>query len=72
MADSKISALPASTTPLAGTEVLPIVQGGTTKQVSIANLTAGRAISALSLTLTGSPLAATSGGTGSSLSLIHI
>ena len=46
MADTKISALPASTTPLAGTEVLPIVQSGTTKQVSIANLTAGRTISA--------------------------
>jgi hypothetical protein len=42
MADAKISALPASTTPLAGTEVLPIVQSSTTKQVSIANLTAGR------------------------------
>ena len=46
MADTKISGLPASTTPLAGTEVLPIVQSGTTKQVSVANLTAGRAISA--------------------------
>ena len=42
MADAKISALPASTTPLAGTEVLPIVQSGVTKQVSVANLTAGR------------------------------
>jgi len=42
MADLKISALPASTTPLAGTEVLPIVQSSATKQVSIANLTAGR------------------------------
>jgi hypothetical protein len=42
MADTKISALPASTTPLAGTEVLPIVQAGATKQVSVANLTAGR------------------------------
>jgi hypothetical protein len=52
MADTKISALPASTTPLAGTEVLPIVQGGATKQVSVANLTAGRAISATQLTLT--------------------
>jgi hypothetical protein len=46
MADIKISALPVSTTPLAGSEVLPIVQGNTTKQVSIANVTAGRAISA--------------------------
>ena len=52
MADVKISALPASTTPLAGTEVLPIVQGTTTKQVSVANLTAGRAASASSLSLT--------------------
>ena len=52
MADSKISALPASTTPLAGTEVLPIVQSSTTRQVSVANLTAGRAISATQLTLT--------------------
>jgi hypothetical protein len=51
MADSKISALPASTVPLAGTEVLPIVQSSTTKQVSVANLTAGRAISATQITL---------------------
>jgi hypothetical protein len=49
MADKKISALPAATTPLAGTEVLPIVQGGTTDQVSVANLTAGRAVSAAQL-----------------------
>jgi hypothetical protein len=52
MADVKISGLPASTTPLAGTEVLPIVQGGTTKQVSVNNLTAGKAVSALSVTAT--------------------
>ena len=49
MADLKISALTASTTPLAGTEVLPIVQSSTTKQVSVANLTAGRAVAASSL-----------------------
>lgn len=42
MADTKISALPSATTPLAGTEVLPVVQGGTTDKVSVANLTAGR------------------------------
>jgi hypothetical protein len=47
MADVKISGLPASTTPLAGTEVLPIVQGGQTRQVSVDNLTAGRATSVL-------------------------
>jgi hypothetical protein len=47
MADTKISGLPASTTPLAGTEVLPIVQSGATKQVSVANLTAARSVSGL-------------------------
>jgi hypothetical protein len=52
MADTKISALPASTVPLAGTEVLPIVQSSTTKQVSVANLTAGRTFDALGMTLT--------------------
>ena len=52
MADSKISQLPASTTPLAGTEVLPVVQSNTTKQVSVANLTAGRAVAAQKITLT--------------------
>lgn len=62
MADTKISALPASTTPLAGTEVLPIVQGGVTRQVSVANLTAGRAISATELTLsTGNLVIGTAG-----------
>jgi len=52
MADLKISALTSATTPLAGTEVLPIVQSSTTKQVSVANLTAGRAISSSSVTTT--------------------
>ena len=64
MADVKISALPLATTPLAGTEVLPIVQSATTDQVTVANLTAGRAVSASSLTLTTTPLAVGSGGTG--------
>jgi len=49
MADLKISQLTASTTPLAGTEVLPIVQSGSTKQVSVANLTTGRAVTVKSL-----------------------
>lgn len=48
MANTKISALTAATTPLAGTEVLPIVQSGATVKVSVANLTAGRAMAALS------------------------
>jgi hypothetical protein len=63
MSNSKISALTSATTPLAGTETLPVVQSSTTKQVSVANLTAGRAISAASLALT-TPLPASSGGTG--------
>jgi hypothetical protein len=61
MADLKISALPASSVPLAGTEVLPIVQSSATKQVSVANLTAGRAISATQLTLTTGNLIVASG-----------
>ena len=44
MADKKISALTAASTPLAGTEVLPVVQSGATVKVSVANLTAGRAV----------------------------
>jgi hypothetical protein len=39
MADVKISGLPASTTPLAGTEVLPVVQSGVTKKVASDDLT---------------------------------
>jgi hypothetical protein len=61
MADVKISGLPASTTPLAGTEVLPVVQSGVTKKVSVANLTAGRAISATQLTLSTGSLIVASG-----------
>jgi len=52
MADLKISQLPAATVPLAGSEVLPIVQSGATKQVSVDNLTTGKAVSATSLTAT--------------------
>ena len=44
MADLKISQLTGASTPLAGTEVLPIVQSGATVKVSVANLTAGRAV----------------------------
>lgn len=50
MSDVKISNLPASTTPLAGSEVLPIVQSGVTKKVSVDNLTAGKAISTAGVT----------------------
>ena len=53
MADLKISALPAATTPVAGSEVLPIVQSSATKKVSIADLTAGRSVSGTSFVPTG-------------------
>jgi hypothetical protein len=52
MADVKISGLPASSVPLAGTEVLPIVQGGQTRQVSVNNLTTGKALNATQYTST--------------------
>lgn len=53
MSNSKITALTSATTPLAGTEVLPIVQSSTTKQVSVANLTAGRDVTFLTGRATG-------------------
>jgi hypothetical protein len=39
MSNSKISALTSATTPLAGTEVLPIVQSGATVKATVANIT---------------------------------
>lgn len=41
MSDVKISQLPASTTPLAGTELVPIVQSGVTKQATVNQFGAG-------------------------------
>jgi uncharacterized Ntn-hydrolase superfamily protein len=38
MANVKISQLPAVTVPLAGTEELPVVQGGVTKRTAINNI----------------------------------
>jgi hypothetical protein len=51
MADTKISALPSAAVPLAGTEVLPIVQSGSTVKVPINDLTIGRTVTAKTLTL---------------------
>lgn len=61
MADTKISALTAATTPLAGTEVLPIVQSGVTKKVAVSDLTAGRAVSVGSVSV-GTTQIITTGG----------
>lgn len=51
MADKKISALTGAATPLAGTEVLPIVQSGATVKVSVDNLTEGKTVKAADLQL---------------------
>jgi hypothetical protein len=70
MADKKISALTSASTPLAGTEVLPIVQSGSTVKVPVANLTVGRVVSASGVQVTPSAAAgdilefATFGGAG--------
>jgi hypothetical protein len=75
MADKKISALTAATTPLAGTEVLPIVQSGATVKVAVSDLTAGRAIAASAATITGATtavsltLANTGGGTNATFAV---
>lgn len=61
MADLKISQLTGATTPLAGTEVLPVVQGGATRQVSVENLTTGRALSATEMTLSTGNLVVSNG-----------
>ena len=53
MADKKISQLTSATTPLSGTEVLPIVQGGTTVKVTVDNLTTGKGVTALNFGLAG-------------------
>lgn len=42
-AQTTINNLPAATTPLAGTEVVPIVQGGATKKVTVSNLVSNAA-----------------------------
>ena len=41
MANTTISALPSATTPLAGTEVVPIVQSGVTKKVAVSAIGGG-------------------------------
>jgi hypothetical protein len=52
MADKKISALTGASTPLAGSEVLPIVQSGSTVKVAVSDLTAGRNVNTAKLTAT--------------------
>jgi hypothetical protein len=60
MANTTISALPSADTPLAGTEVVPIVQGGVTKKVAVSNIGGGGSGSVVSVAtgagLTGGPI----------------
>jgi hypothetical protein len=67
MANTTISALPSATTPLSGTEVVPIVQGGVTKKVAVSAVGASGAVTSVAmsvptfLSIGGSPI--TSSGT---------
>jgi hypothetical protein len=61
MSNSKISALTSATTPLAGTETLPVVQSSTTKQVSVSNLTVGRSVLASDFAVDGPAVALSNG-----------
>jgi len=60
MANTTISGLPQADTPLAGTEVVPIVQDGVTKQVAVSNIGGGGSGSVVSVGtgagLTGGPI----------------
>ncbi len=56
MANKKISALTTAATPLAGTEVVPLTQAGGTASSTVANLTAGRPVTAYSYGMSIIPL----------------
>ena len=64
MSNVKISQLPSATTPLGGTEVLPIVQSGATKKVTVNDLR-GTAVTAV----TGTAPVVSSGGTTPAISM---
>lgn len=76
MADKKISQLTAASTPLAGTEVLPIVQSSATVKVAVSDLTASRDVSTKSITAIAAAtqdavkLAGRAGGTSSYIATI--
>ena len=66
MSDVKISQLPAATTPLAGTEEVPLVQGGTTKKTTVADIAAkAGAVTAV----TGTAPVVSSGGSTPAISM---
>jgi hypothetical protein len=69
MADKKISALTASSTPLVGTEVLPIVQSGATVKVAVNDLTAGRDVATKAITTTLGNITINGAASGTTLSV---
>jgi len=67
MADVKISQLPAATTPLAGTEEIPLVQSGVTKKATVDDIVG--AISGVVTSVTGTAPVVSSGGTTPAISM---
>lgn len=65
MADTKISALTAATTPLAGTEVIPLVQSGVTKKVAVSDMFGSNIYTFLNTPSSANLAAAITGETGS-------
>ena len=66
MADVKISQLPAATTPLAGTEEVPLVQSGVTKKATVDDIIAG---AGTVTSVTGTAPVVSSGGTTPAISM---
>ena len=62
MADVKISNLPAATTPLAGTEEIPLVQSGVTKKATVDDIVAAASAGVTDVTAT-SPVVSSGGAT---------
>ena len=63
MANSKISALTSATTPLAGTETVPIVQSGVTVKATVANITGAGAYAGSFTTLSATGVTTVQAGT---------
>jgi len=64
MSNKKISALSSASTPLTGSEIVPINQSGVTDSVSVANLTAGRSVSASDYVMSTGNLVPSTAGKG--------
>jgi len=71
MTNKNISGLTAATTPLVGTELVPVWDGAT-KKVTVTNLTSGRAVDAANLTATTGPLIAKGGLAALAASMVFV